>query len=156
MSGARRSSGLPFRWDHPRAAGQLRDAIRHPREAGPPGLRAVAAGDRRPLRSARPCATGGPARALRLDPHREGPPRGAGRRTYVLGYVPEALDAGDYTLRIGIGESGSRLEAYSLLPFAPDPERNKTAGGRAAPPGTLEDASARADPHRHQVLAGKG
>ncbi|HEY3120140.1 MAG TPA: hypothetical protein VGL15_05920, partial [Vicinamibacteria bacterium] len=38
-----------------------------------------------------------------------------GRRTYVLGYTPQGLAAGDYTMRIGIGESGSRLESYALL-----------------------------------------
>ena len=38
-----------------------------------------------------------------------------GRRTYVLDYTPEGLAPGDYTLRIGIGEAGSRLESYSLL-----------------------------------------
>jgi VWFA-related protein len=43
--------------------------------------------------------------------HREG----RGRRTYVLDYTPEGLAPGDYTLRIGIGESGSHLESYSLL-----------------------------------------
>jgi VWFA-related protein len=53
-----------------------------------------------------------PAGHLRIDRvHREQ----GGRRTYVLGYTPEALAPGDYTLRIGIGESGSRLESYSLL-----------------------------------------
>jgi VWFA-related protein len=40
---------------------------------------------------------------------------GAGRRTYVLGYTPEVEQPGDYTLRIGLGEAGTRLEAYSLL-----------------------------------------
>jgi hypothetical protein len=39
-----------------------------------------------------------------------------GRRTYVLGYTPEKIANGDYTLRIGVGESGSaRLESYALL-----------------------------------------
>jgi hypothetical protein len=39
-----------------------------------------------------------------------------GRRTYVLGYTPEKMAAGDYTLRIGVGESGApRLESYALL-----------------------------------------
>jgi VWFA-related protein len=53
-----------------------------------------------------------PAGSIRIEKVHRGEP---GRRTYVLGYVPEPLDAGDYTLRIGIGESGSQLEAYSLL-----------------------------------------
>jgi VWFA-related protein len=38
-----------------------------------------------------------------------------GRRTYVLGYTPEALAEGDYTLRIGVGEARSQLESYSLI-----------------------------------------
>jgi VWFA-related protein len=38
-----------------------------------------------------------------------------GRRTYVLGYTPKELAAGDYTLRIGIGEAGLQLESYGLL-----------------------------------------
>ena len=57
-----------------------------------------------------------PSGSIRIEKVHRGEP---GRRTYVLGYVPEALDAGDYTLRIGIGESGSRLEAYSLLRVRP-------------------------------------
>ncbi len=40
---------------------------------------------------------------------------GNGRRTYVLGYTPEVLKPGDYMLRVGLGEAGSRLESYSLL-----------------------------------------
>jgi VWFA-related protein len=40
---------------------------------------------------------------------------GQGRRTYVLGYTPEVAQEGDYTLRIGLGEGASRLEAYSLI-----------------------------------------
>jgi len=38
-----------------------------------------------------------------------------GRRTYVLGYVPQIEHAGDYTLRVSIGESGSLLESYARL-----------------------------------------
>lgn len=52
---------------------------------------------------------GGPVRIVKV--HREG----GGRRTYVLGYTPEGLAPGDYTMRIGIGESGTRLESYALL-----------------------------------------
>jgi VWFA-related protein len=53
-----------------------------------------------------------PAGLIRIEKvHRSEP----GRRTYVLGYTPDTLAIGDYTLRIGIGESGSQLEAYSLL-----------------------------------------
>jgi VWFA-related protein len=40
---------------------------------------------------------------------------GNGRRTYLLGYTPEVSKPGDYTLRVGVGEAGSRLESYSLL-----------------------------------------
>lgn len=41
-----------------------------------------------------------------------------GRRTYVLDYTPDRVAAGDYTLRIGVGESGeARLESYALLRF---------------------------------------
>jgi hypothetical protein len=38
-----------------------------------------------------------------------------GRRTYVLGYTPEVSQPGDYTLRVGLGEAGSRLESYTRL-----------------------------------------
>jgi hypothetical protein len=51
----------------------------------------------------------GPIRLLKL--HREG----GGRRSYVLGYTPEGLSPGDYTLRIGVGEGALRLESYTLL-----------------------------------------
>ena len=44
-----------------------------------------------------------------------------GRRTYVLGYTPEGLAPGDYTLRVGVGEAGTRLESYSLVRVAPVP-----------------------------------
>jgi VWFA-related protein len=40
---------------------------------------------------------------------------GQGRHTYVLAYTPEVVEAGDYTLRIGLGDGASRLEAYSLI-----------------------------------------
>jgi len=41
-----------------------------------------------------------------------------GRRTYVLDYTPDKVADGDYTLRIGVGESGeARLESYALLRF---------------------------------------
>jgi hypothetical protein len=41
-----------------------------------------------------------------------------GRRTYVLDYTPDRVADGDYTLRIGVGESGeARLESYALLRF---------------------------------------
>jgi VWFA-related protein len=61
----------------------------------------------------------GPMRIERI--HRDG----GGRRTYVLGYTPEGLPPGDYTLRIGIGEAGAQLESYSLLRVAKAaPSRN--------------------------------
>jgi hypothetical protein len=44
---------------------------------------------------------------------------GNGRRTYLLGYTPEVSKPGDYTLRVGVGEAGSRLESYSLLKLVP-------------------------------------
>jgi VWFA-related protein len=53
-----------------------------------------------------------PAGVIKIDKVQRDP---SGIRTYVLGYTSEALSAGDYTLRIGIGEAGSQLEAYSLL-----------------------------------------
>jgi hypothetical protein len=40
---------------------------------------------------------------------------GQGRHTYVLAYTPEVAQEGDYTLRIGVGDGASRLEAYSLI-----------------------------------------
>jgi VWFA-related protein len=42
-----------------------------------------------------------------------------GRRTYLLGYTPEALAKGDYTLRISVAEGEERLESYSLLRMRP-------------------------------------
>jgi VWFA-related protein len=44
---------------------------------------------------------------------------GQGRHTYVLGYTPEIAEEGDYTLRIGLGDGASRLEAYSLIRLRP-------------------------------------
>jgi hypothetical protein len=38
-----------------------------------------------------------------------------GRRTYVFSYTPDALEAGDYTLRISLGESGALAQSYALL-----------------------------------------
>ena len=55
---------------------------------------------------------------------------GDGRRTFVFSYLPEDVAAGDYTLRIGLGEGGSLAQAYALLrfraPVAPGP---KVSGG---------------------------
>jgi len=45
---------------------------------------------------------------------------GDGRRTYLLDYIPDTLAPGDYTLRIGVGEAGTRLESYALLRVAPE------------------------------------
>ena len=42
---------------------------------------------------------------------------GDGRRTFVFSYLPEDVAAGDYTLRIGLGESGSFAQSYALLRF---------------------------------------
>lgn len=47
-----------------------------------------------------------------------------GRRAYVLAYTPRDLAPGDYTLRIGIGESGSRMESYSLVRVTGDKPAN--------------------------------
>jgi hypothetical protein len=42
--------------------------------------------------------------------------RGAdGRRTYVLEYVPDEVEPGDYTMRIGLGEGGVNVEAYTRI-----------------------------------------
>jgi VWFA-related protein len=40
-----------------------------------------------------------------------------GRRTFLFRYTPDALQPGDYTLRIGLGEGGRLAEAYTLLRF---------------------------------------
>jgi VWFA-related protein len=51
---------------------------------------------------------------------------GGGRRTYLLAYTPEALAPGDYTLRVGIGESGeARLESYALLRIKGTPQASQ-------------------------------
>jgi VWFA-related protein len=44
---------------------------------------------------------------------------GRGRHTYLLAYTPEVAQAGDYTLRIGLGDGASRIEAYTLLRLRP-------------------------------------
>jgi hypothetical protein len=43
-----------------------------------------------------------------------------GRRTYLLAYLPDSVAPGEYTLRIGIGEGGTRLESYALLRVRPE------------------------------------
>jgi hypothetical protein len=40
-----------------------------------------------------------------------------GRRTFVFSYLLEDVAAGDYTLRISLGEAGGYAEAYALLRF---------------------------------------
>ncbi len=42
-----------------------------------------------------------------------------GRRTFLFRYTPDAVQPGDYTLRIGLGEGGRLAEAYTLLRFRP-------------------------------------
>ena len=44
---------------------------------------------------------------------------GGGRRTFVFSYTPEAVEAGEYTLRIGLNEGGGLAEAYALLRVRP-------------------------------------
>jgi VWFA-related protein len=44
---------------------------------------------------------------------------GGGRRTFVFSYTPGAVEAGDYTLRIGLEQGGSQAAAYSLLRVRP-------------------------------------
>jgi VWFA-related protein len=46
-------------------------------------------------------------------------PEGEGRRTYVFSYTPDAVEAGDYTLRIGLEQGGSQAAARSLLRVRP-------------------------------------
>jgi VWFA-related protein len=53
-----------------------------------------------------------PAGYLRITRVDRGPD---GRRTYVLRYTPDELAAGDYTLRIGLGEAGRQIESYGLV-----------------------------------------
>jgi hypothetical protein len=56
-----------------------------------------------------------PAGFLRIDKVNREP---GGRRTYVLDYTPDRIATGDYTLRVGVGESGeARLQSYALLRF---------------------------------------
>ena len=59
----------------------------------------------------------GPAGRLRIDRVQREP---GGRRTYVFEYVPDPVAPGDYTLRIGIGEAGTELAAYTRIHVAAD------------------------------------
>jgi VWFA-related protein len=53
-----------------------------------------------------------PAGILRIDKmHRDV----AGRRVFVLGYTPDAIEPGEYTLRVALGDGAERLESYALL-----------------------------------------
>lgn len=52
-----------------------------------------------------------------------------GRRTFVFSYLPEDVAAGDYTLKIGLGESGSVAQSYALLRFRPAPAGTQVSGG---------------------------
>jgi hypothetical protein len=41
-----------------------------------------------------------------------------GQRTFLFSYLPEqGTAAGDYTLKIGLGESGGLAQSYALLRF---------------------------------------
>ena len=42
-----------------------------------------------------------------------------GRRSYVLGFTPDDVPPGEYTLRIHIGESTSVLQSYTRLRMLP-------------------------------------
>ena len=55
-----------------------------------------------------------PAGMLRIDKMYRDP---SGRRVFMLGYTPDAVAPGDYTLRIALGDGADRLESYSLLRF---------------------------------------
>lgn len=55
----------------------------------------------------------------------------AGRRTFVFSYLPEDVAAGDYTLRIGLGERGGFAQSYALLRFRTPAKANPPPpGGR--------------------------
>ena len=56
---------------------------------------------------------------------------GDGRRTFVFSYLPEDVEAGDYTLRIGLGEAGGFAQSYALLRFRPPAKAGPRLG--AAP-----------------------
>ena len=56
---------------------------------------------------------------------------GAGRRTFVFSYLPEDVGNGDYTLKIGLGESGGFAQSYALLRFrTPAPPGTKLTGAQ--------------------------
>jgi hypothetical protein len=42
-----------------------------------------------------------------------------GRRSYVLGFTPEDIPPGNYTLRVHLGEAGSVLQSYTRLKVLP-------------------------------------
>ena len=56
---------------------------------------------------------------------------GPGRRTFVFSYLPEDVGNGDYTLKIGLGESGGFAQSYALLRFrTPAPPGTKLSGAQ--------------------------
>jgi hypothetical protein len=59
-----------------------------------------------------------PAGAIKIDRVVRGD---GGRRAYVLAYTPDDLAPGDYTLRVGVGEAGTRMESYALMRVGPIP-----------------------------------
>jgi VWFA-related protein len=59
-----------------------------------------------------------PLGRLRIDNVYRDP---GGRRTYVVGFTTSAVDPGDYTLRVGVGEADSSLQSYALIHVVPGP-----------------------------------
>jgi VWFA-related protein len=53
-----------------------------------------------------------PAGVLRIDKMYRDP---GGRRVFVLGYTPDQVAPGEYTLRVALGDGADRLESYALL-----------------------------------------
>jgi VWFA-related protein len=77
------------------------------------------------IRSSLTASDGQPVQAGRLKVERvlDGDD---GRRTFVFSYLPEAVAAGEYTLRIGLGEAGSFAQSFALLRFR-NPVPDETA-----------------------------
>jgi len=121
--GARRDAGGPFRIDDhpfvPRASFEVRPGAREqlvlmvfdPELEGDPATDVE-------IRSSLTASDGRPVQAGRLRVERvlDGDD---GRRTFVFSYLPEDVAAGDYTLRIGLGEAGSFAQSFALLRFRP-------------------------------------
>jgi hypothetical protein len=120
----RRAGASPFhlggRLFVPRADGTLAPAQANPMVliAYEPDLRGDPATDVQ-IRSSLTDGEGRPVPAGFLRVHRVHHD-GAGRRVYELAYTPEVAEPGDYTLRIGLGDGASRLEAYSRLRLRPE------------------------------------